>query len=311
MIKIGVFGLSGKAIDLIRKIQRKTKNTQILFFTHDMPSDYSPQEHNLFSSTDPVDLISRSDRVIFSDPSSGDMPFIRHALCESTPLFFINTGNLTPENMNEIVRLSGEAETPAVCFNPIWTHFTSGKIPVVVSNPFYAEMIYSLPPLQFKTEKALDHLLFSLESILRIFHAFPKKPVVNIYSSSLVRTDMIHVRLDFDNRAMALFRYEGLSQSREYYFRLIQSGHLIKYDFKAGEVHHSLIKPEGLYDAGSALLPDNNHSLFRSWQFLLSEEKEKNIFMEDRLTTTRIQQYIRDKVRHNSLMPRHAVKNLQ
>ena len=311
MIKIGVFGLSGETIDLAREIRQKTEKAELLFFTHDLRPDSAAHPHSYFSFTDPDNLVSRSEKLIFTHPSSEDMPFIKQALRQSKPLFFIRTGNLTLDNMEEIVCLSGEAEVPAVCYNPVWTRFIPGKIPAVISNPLYAETIYRVPISQFSTEDILQDLSFSLESMLRIFRAFPKRPVVNVYSASLIRTDMIYVRLDFDNSAMALFKYEGLSKVREHSCRITQTGFLIHCDFINGEVRHLLIKPEELSVTRSIMLTGENHSLYRSWQFFLPGGKENNIFMEDRLATLRIRQFIEDKIRHHSFAPQKAVKNLQ
>ncbi len=311
MIKIGVFGLSGETIDLAREIRQKTKRAELLFFTHGMRPDYAEQPDSFFSFTDPDDLVSRSEKLIFTHPSSEDMPFIRQALRQSKPLFFVNTGHLTLDDMDEIVCLSGEAEVPAVCYNPVWIRFIQGKIPPVISDPLYAETTYRVPLSQFSPENILQDMSFSLESMLRIFRAFPKKPVVNMYSASLVRTDMVYVRLDFDNSAMALFKYEGLSEVREHSCRITQTGFLIHCNFINGSVRHLLVKPGGLSATRSTRVPEENPALSLSWQFFLPGEKENNIFMEDRLAATRIMQFIQDKMRHHSFAPQRAVKNLQ
>ena len=126
----------------------------------------------------------------------------------------------------------------------------------------------------------------------------------------LVETDTMEFEF-IDNSAMALFKYEGLSEIREHSCRITQTGFLIHCDFINGEVRHLLIKPEGLSATRSIMLTGENHTLYRSWQFFLPGGKENNIFMEDRLATLRIRQFIEDKIRHHSFAPQKAVKNLQ
>ncbi len=311
MIKIGVFGLSGETIDLARLFRQKKEPVELLFFSRALQPGQPPQETGFLSSPDADELISRSDRLIFPDPSTGDMPFIRQALRQSKPLFFIHTGRLSPEDMHEIVRLAAEADIAAVCFNPVWETFVAGKIPQTVHDLFYAEMVYRMPADRFSPHTAVDHLLFSLESLLRFFRAFPKKPVVNVYSVHPGQTDMILVRLDFDNSAMIRFRYEGLAETQELTCRLVQPGLVTTCDFIAGKIRYHKAGTTTMTNAGSIMLPRNDHPLYRSWKTFMSGEKNKNIFMEDRLAATRTHQYIREKIHYNTPAPRPVVKNLQ
>jgi hypothetical protein len=308
MIKIGVFGMSGETIALTGRIKKDPG--AVLTGIHLPVSSAFPADHDEtpFLNTDPEEVIMGSDVLIFSDPAPEEMIFIRAAIRMSRPLFFTATSRLSAGILTEIYDLAQEGSVHVHCYNPLRDHPLLPVATEAAGRPLFTEIIRRWKRMEQPEEMITGTLIHSVETILRMNSTRPRRPAVGAFFLPDGTRGMVHIQMEFDDGMTALIRHETPAGEETLVCNIAGE----KGSVSADLLQNILLQREcrRTIREKNKISPRKADPLYQTWlDFLQHTATPSSTFLEERINTLRLLEYMLEKIRTRIPAPVPTEKN--
>ena len=198
MLKIGIID-NNNANSYISAIKLLENIELIGIFDPSFQFDY-PKNRNpnlIYSSFE--ELLNKTDSIIFTSTENIYIPLIEMSIKYSKAVFLHSIHNFSQHEQIQLQKLKDEAGSilqiqNSIIFNDIFTKFTN-----LSTKPLLLHYDYSNP----LTTNLLQDTRLIISSVLSLYKSNLRKITVNTISTFSELTDVIKIRLDFDNGCIA------------------------------------------------------------------------------------------------------------
>ncbi|MDD2634011.1 MAG: hypothetical protein PHW82_00765 [Bacteroidales bacterium] len=204
MIKTGIYGLPKYEFNIIEKIMDVPELNIIGMYNPNNNTTNDAQKYKLKSYTDPSLLVNEVEAIIALSPMSG-LKYVEELVRNSKHVFFEPSSDYCNRDVNKLSDIVDEADVKVQAgFHHRFNNtFLSAK-PFIIKPKFIQANYFK----KFSCETAscsvlMDMLISDIDIVLGIIKSNIKAVYANATTISKISPDIINVRLEFMNGAVA------------------------------------------------------------------------------------------------------------
>ncbi|MBN1183904.1 MAG: Gfo/Idh/MocA family oxidoreductase [Bacteroidales bacterium] len=234
MIKIGIIGSDSTALSHIETIKSIDGFQLVGIYSDKLERVNEIKElHQVQSFSSPEDLLHSVDAIDITSISKSNHEFIVDALKRSKHVYIENPITNSIEEADYIIKIAEEADVTVQVaqsnrYNPAYL-----SVKGCIKNPQYIQIVrknmFSL--MNKDVHIVLGSMIHDIDIILSIFKSKVKRIKAKAVKVMNDRQDVVNVRMEFDNDAVADLTTNGISPVNELKANIFQSGKHIYIDF--------------------------------------------------------------------------------